>query len=104
LNSVNCSDEKRQPTRRLPRQFVLRTLHEFNSGRIGVPEACQRLHAGKPRLYGLKRGRSSVEAYIKTIGPLSFSHLLKSHAPIAAFVAHDSVKSSSTMVPSTNGG
>jgi hypothetical protein len=70
LNSVNWSDEKRQLTRRLPRQFVLQTLHEFNSGRIGVPEACQRLHVGKTRLYQLRtRWLQDREAFqIKTSG------------------------------------
>jgi hypothetical protein len=47
--------------------------------------------------------RRVMEITFEVARPPSFLHRLKSHAPIAAFVAPDSVNSTSMTVPSTNG-
>ena len=85
LNSVNWSYEKRQLTRRLPRQFVLQTLHEFNSGYIRAREACELLHVGKTRLYQLRARwlKDRKDFQIKTSGG---DHRASWPTPVIAFL------------------
>ena len=83
---VHSNLEKKQIIHRLPADFVLRVLEDFNAGRLNVSEATIRLGVGKARLYQLRtawlKNRKSFRP-----GPSGGAHRAIWPAEVQAFLA-----------------